>query len=100
MKLLGSTEKTITNAPHLEITEALLVHCNVVHNNYKQDSRVVCKFVVNFTCNNTADSFKFQEKETSQTSNNGTKTVGIMVLLKYISNLWKTYWSKCHLKCH
>ena len=45
MKLLGSTEKTITNAPHLEITEVLLVHCNVVHNNYKQDSRVVCKFL-------------------------------------------------------
>ena len=38
MKLLGSTEKKITkdknveNVPHLEITEVVLVHCNIVNN--------------------------------------------------------------------
>ena len=36
-KLLGSTE----NIPHLEITEVGLVHCNIVNNDYQQDSRVL-----------------------------------------------------------
>ena len=40
MKLLGSTENEITkdknseNVPHLEITEVVLVHCNMVNNGY------------------------------------------------------------------
>ena len=43
MKLLGSTENKITkdendeNVPHLEITEVILVHCNIVNNDYQQD---------------------------------------------------------------
>ena len=43
MKLLGSTENKITkekngeNVPHLEITEAVLVHCNIVNNDYQQN---------------------------------------------------------------
>ena len=47
MKLLGSTENEITkdkngeNVPHLEITEVVLVHCNIVNNDYQQDSRVL-----------------------------------------------------------
>ena len=46
MKLLGSTKSEITkdengeNVLHLEITEVALVHCNIVNNNYQQDSRV------------------------------------------------------------
>ena len=53
MKLLGSTENKITkdlngeNVPHLEITEIVLVHCNIVNNNYQQDSRVLHTFVPN-----------------------------------------------------
>ena len=53
MKLLGSTENKITknkngeNVPHLEITEVVLVHCNIVNNNYQQDSRVLHTFVPN-----------------------------------------------------
>ena len=53
MKLLGSTENKITkdkngeNVPHLEITEVVLVHCNIVNNDYKQDSRVLHTFVPN-----------------------------------------------------
>ena len=44
MKLLGSTENEITkdkngeNVPHLEITEVVLVHCNMVNNDYLYDS--------------------------------------------------------------
>ena len=46
MKLLGSTENKVTkdknaeNVPHLEITELVLVHCDIVNNDYQQDSRV------------------------------------------------------------
>ena len=53
MKLLGSTENKITkdkngkNIPHLEITEVVLVHCNIVNNDYQQDSRVLYTFVPN-----------------------------------------------------
>ena len=47
MKLLGSTENKITkdkngeNLPHLEITEVVLVHCNIANNDYQQDSRAL-----------------------------------------------------------
>ena len=53
MKLLGSTKNKITkdknceNVPHLEITEVVLVHCNIVHNHYQQDSRVLFIFAPN-----------------------------------------------------
>ena len=53
MKLLGRPENKITedkngeNVPHLEITEAVLVHCHIVNNGYKQDSRVLYTFVPN-----------------------------------------------------
>ena len=33
--------------PHLEITEVVLVHCNIVNNNYKHNSRVFHTFVLN-----------------------------------------------------
>ena len=32
---------------HLEITEAVLIHCNIVNNDYKQDWRVSYTFVPN-----------------------------------------------------
>ena len=41
MKLLGSTENKITkdkngeNVPHLETAEVVLVHCNIVKNDYQ-----------------------------------------------------------------
>ena len=53
MKLLGSTKNMITkdkngeNEPHVEITEVALVHCNIVNNDYQQDSRVLYTFVHN-----------------------------------------------------
>ena len=31
--------------PHLEITEVLLVHCDIVNSGYQQDSRVLYMFV-------------------------------------------------------
>ena len=53
MKLLASTENKITkdengeNVPHLEVTEVVLVHCNMVNNDYQQDSRVLYTFIPN-----------------------------------------------------
>ena len=53
MKLLGSALNKITkdkngeNVPHLEITEVVLVHFNIVNNDYRQDSRVLYTFVRN-----------------------------------------------------
>ena len=53
MKLLGSTKNKIDkdrnggNAPHLEITEVVLIHSNIVNNNYQQYSRVLYTFVSN-----------------------------------------------------
>ena len=41
IKLLGSTENKITkdkngdNVPHLDITEVVLVHCNILNNDYQ-----------------------------------------------------------------
>ena len=53
MKLLGSTENKITKDKngkivlHIEITEVVLVQCNIVNSDYQQDSRVLYTFVRN-----------------------------------------------------
>ena len=53
MKSFGSTESKITkdengeNVSNLEITDVVLVHCNIVNNNYQQKSRVLYTFVPN-----------------------------------------------------
>ena len=51
MKLLGSTKNKIPkdkngeNVPRPENTEVVLVHYNIVNNDYEQDSRVLYTFV-------------------------------------------------------
>ena len=53
MKLLGSTKSKITrdkngeNVSHLETTDVALIHCNIVNNNYQQNSRILYTFVSN-----------------------------------------------------
>ena len=53
LKLLGSAKNKITkdkngeNGPYLEIIKVVLVHCNIVNNDYQQDSRVLYTFVPN-----------------------------------------------------
>ena len=53
MKLLGSTKSKITKdengetVPHLELTELVLVHCNIVNNDYEHDSWVLYTFIPN-----------------------------------------------------
>ena len=51
VKLLETTENKLIkdkngeNVPHLKITEVVSVHCNIVNNDYQQDSRVLYTFV-------------------------------------------------------
>ena len=51
MKLLESTDKTINKnkngekVPHLEITEVVLVHNNIINNDCQRDLRVMYIFV-------------------------------------------------------
>ena len=53
MKLLGSAESKINkdknseNVAHLEAVELVLVHCNLVNNDYQQESRILFTFVPN-----------------------------------------------------
>ena len=53
MKLFGSTESKVTkdkngeDVPHLEVVELVLVHCNLVNNDYQQESRILYTFVSN-----------------------------------------------------
>ena len=53
MKLLESTKRKITQdkngekLPHLEITEVVLVYCNIVNSDYQHDSSVLYTFIPN-----------------------------------------------------
>ena len=53
MKLLGSIKSKATqnengkNVPNLEITEIVIVHCNIVNKNYQRNPRVLYRFVPN-----------------------------------------------------
>ena len=53
MKLLGSIKKDVDqdkdgeDVPKLESVEVVLVHCNLVNNNYQQASKVLFTFVPN-----------------------------------------------------
>ena len=53
MKLLESTKSKITkdqkgeNVPHLEISEVVLMHCNIVNKDYQEDSRVLYTIIPN-----------------------------------------------------
>ena len=53
MKLLGSTKKIVDkdkngeNVPKLESVEVVLVHCNLVKNDYQHASKVLFSFVWN-----------------------------------------------------
>ena len=55
MKLLGSSKSKITNdengedVSNLEVVEAVLVYCNLVNNDYQQESRILYTFVPNKT---------------------------------------------------
>ena len=53
MQWVGGTKSKITkdenveNVSRLEITEVVLIHCNIFNNDYQQDSRVLYAFVPN-----------------------------------------------------
>ena len=53
MELSGSTKKVIDstkngeNVPSFEIVKVVLIHCNLVDNQYQQKSEVLCNFTPN-----------------------------------------------------
>ena len=50
MNLHQNTERKMTNGEnvlHLEIIEVVLIHCNIINNDYQQVSRVLYTFVSN-----------------------------------------------------
>ena len=53
MKLLGSTKKNVDsdknseNVPKLESVQVVLVHCNIVKNDYQHTSKILFRFVPN-----------------------------------------------------
>ena len=47
LAVLKVKDKNGENVPYLEITEVLLIHCNVVNNSYQQNSSVLYTFVPN-----------------------------------------------------
>ena len=55
MKLVGSTKSKIIknkddeNVPHVEITESLLVHCDIFNNDYQRNSRF-CIHLLQVNC--------------------------------------------------
>ena len=70
VKLLSSTNIKITkdkngeNVPHVEIAGLVLIRCNIVHNDYQQDSRVFYTFVPNKSFGQLLDqNSKLLEKE-------------------------------------
>ena len=61
MKLIGSTKSKITkdkngeNVPDLEITEVVLVGCDIVSNNYQQNLRILYTFTYMFLISRLVD---------------------------------------------
>ena len=53
MKLIGNIKNNINrdendeNVPYFEVTEVVLVHWNIVNNDYQQDSKVLYIFLPN-----------------------------------------------------
>ena len=50
MKLFGSKQKDVDkdeDIPKLEFVEVVLVHCNLVKNNYQHASKILCTFAPN-----------------------------------------------------
>ena len=74
----GRTKSKITkdrndeNVPPLEITQVVLIHCNIVKNDYQQDLRTLFTFVPNKSCGQLLDiwtkSFRFLKTFNSEFS--------------------------------
>ena len=45
--MFSNTKNKITKYENLEIAEVVLVHCNIINNDYKHGSRVLYTFVSN-----------------------------------------------------
>ena len=70
---------------HAKTTGSLWQYCKDIPARNNANNAIII-----FSEDNITDSFKFKAKITGQTGNDGTKDVEIMVLLKYLSNFWRT----------
>ena len=48
-------DKTGENGPHLEITEVVLLYINIANNEYKYDSKVLYRFLLNKSFGKSSD---------------------------------------------
>ena len=71
------------------ILKYLKVYGNTIEINqpFSDDNSAIVDFPAD---DNNSTLFKFKAKIASRTGNDGTKNVKIMVLLKFLSNLWRT----------
>ena len=58
-----SRDKNGKNVPHLDITEVILVRCNIVNNDYQHDSKVLQTFVPNVSFVQLLDTSFFLKNE-------------------------------------
>ena len=70
---------------YAKTTESLWQYCKDIPARNANNNNIVI-----FPEDNITDSFKFKAKIAGQTGDDGTKDVEIMVLLKYLSNFWRT----------
>ena len=91
----------IDNAKHIDVI--MLMYSLIEYgDNYSKASGSLCQYyrdepaladdgnIAGFSTVDNSVSFKFKQKITGVTGNNGRKNVEIMVPLKYLSNFWRT----------
>lgn len=94
----------IDNAEDLDVV--ILMYSLIEYSNsYLKTSRILWKYcsdesavnddhaIVSFPTNNATSLFKFKDKVTRKTSGNTTKSVEIMIPLKYLSNFLENSWN-------
>ena len=97
MKLLNSTKGKITKdesgeiVPELEITEVVLVHCNIENNGYEHHSRVLHAFVTKRSFGQLLDNSEFSYIKLWFTDRNSKP-------LETEDKLNISYYVKCKLK--
>ena len=63
-----SKDKNVENVTHLEITEVVLIHYNIVNNDYQQGSRALYSFVPNKSFGQLLDIFAYLKTVNSEFS--------------------------------
>ena len=100
----GISETNNTEIDHAKNIDVVMPMYNLIEysDNYSKTSGSLWQYyrdeptvnadgnIVDFPDDPNSASFKYKETITGKTENNGRKDVQIMVLLKYLSNVWRT----------